>query len=68
MEQIQAYQASDGAIFKTVDECLDHELSLLWRQRIDDFQKSGLSPYPSGVHSSMCARVIVAWERFKTGA
>jgi len=68
MEQISAYQATDGALFKTADECQEHEVSLLWRQRIDEFTASGMNPYPSGVHASMAARIIVAWERFKTGA
>lgn len=47
--------------------CQDYEVSLVWRNRIDEFQKSGLSPYPASPHASMAARVIVAWERFKTG-
>ena len=49
------------------DACQDYEVSLVWRNRIDEFQKSGLSPYPASPHASMAARVIVAWERFKTG-
>lgn len=68
MEQISAYQATDGALFKTADECQEHEVSLLWRQRIVEFTASGGNPYPSGAQASMSARIIVAWERFKTGA
>lgn len=64
VEQITAFKASDGAIFATADECQEHEVSLLWRQRIDEFTQSGLNPYPSG----MARKIIVAWERFKTGA
>ena len=77
MEAVQAYQASDGVLFKTADACQDYEVPLVWRNRIDEFQKSGLSPYPASphasmaarviAHASMAARVIVAWERFKTG-
>jgi len=68
MEQITAFKASDGAIFVTADECQEHEVSLLWRQRIDEFTQSGLNPYPSGAQFGMARKVIVAWERFKTGA
>jgi len=66
MEQVSAYKASDGVLYATADECQEHEVSLLWRARIDEFQKSSFSPYPSGAQASMTARVIVAWERFKT--
>lgn len=66
MEQVTAFKSSDGAIFLTADECGEHEVSLLWRARIDEFNASGLNPYPS--QSTMCRRVIAAWERFKTGA
>ena len=68
MEQISAYQATDGALFKTADECQEHEVSLLWRQRIGEFTASGRNPYPAGAQASMAARIIVGWERFKTGA
>ena len=69
MEQVTAFKASDGAIFETVDQCQEHEVSLLWRQRVDDFYASPLNPYPNGgAQSGMARKVIVAWERFKTGA
>jgi len=68
METVTAYKASDGAIFGSVDECQEHEVSLLWRARIDEFTASGLNPYPSGAQAGMCRKIIVAWERFKTGA
>jgi hypothetical protein len=68
MEQITAFRASDGAIFGSVDECQEHEVSLLWRSRINEFIASGLNPYPSGAQNGMARKVIVAWERYKTGA
>lgn len=68
MEAVQAYQASDGNIFKTITECQEHETSLIWRERIDEFNKSGTSPYPSNSHAGMVRKIIVAWETYKTGA
>lgn len=68
MEQVTAFKASDGALFSTPDDCQDHEISLLWRQRIDEFSASGLNPYPNGAQAGIARKVIVAWERFKTGA
>ncbi len=68
MEQITAFKASDGALFETGGDCQEHEISLLWRARIDEFTASGLNPYPLGAQASIGRKIIVAWERFKTGA
>jgi hypothetical protein len=68
MESVQAYQASDGNIFKTIAECQEHEISLIWRERIAEFSKSDVNPYPSGAQTSMVRKIIVAWETYKTGA
>jgi hypothetical protein len=68
MEQVTAFKASDGALFNTSDECQEHEVYLLWRSWIDEFNKSELNPYPSGDQAEMCRKIIVAWERIKTGA
>ena len=68
MEQVTAFRASDGSLFSTMDECQEHEVSLVWRERISEFTASGLNTYPSGAQFGMCKKIIVAWERFKTGA
>ena len=68
MEQVTAFQAKDGALFPTIEKCQEHEISLIWRDRIIEFTDSGMNPYPSGAQAGMCRRIIVAWERFKTGA
>ena len=68
MEQITAFRASDGAIFGTADECQEHEVSLQWRARIDEFSASKLNPYPKGTQLGVARKIIVAWERYKTGA
>jgi len=68
MERIEAFKATDGALFATADECQNHEVSLMWRSRIAEFSASGQNPYPNGAQASIAARIIVAWERFKTGA
>ena len=68
MEQVSAFKATDGALFSSPDDCQEHEVSLLWRSRIDEFTASGLNPYPSGAQAGMCRKIIVAWDRFKTGA
>jgi len=67
MEQVTAFKASDGALFSNSDDCQGYEISLLWRSRIDEFTASGLNPYSSGIQSGMCKKIIVSWERFKTG-
>lgn len=68
MKQVTAFEASDGALFSSADDCQEHEISLLWRSRIDEFTALGLNPYPSGAQAGMTKKIIVAWERFKTGA
>jgi len=68
MIEVSAYQASDGNIFKSIQECQEHEISLVWRDRIGEFNKSGLNPYPNGAQSSIAKKIIIAWEQFKTGA
>ena len=68
MEQIAAYRANDGEIFSTAEECQEHEASLVWRQRISEFNASGMNPYPTGMHFNICKKVIIAWERFKASA
>lgn len=68
MEEVTAFKASDGALFSNPGDCQEHEVSLLWRARIDEFTASGLNPYPTGAQAGMCRKIIVSWERFKTGA
>jgi hypothetical protein len=68
MEQVSAFEASDGALFKEEAACKEHETSLLWRERIAEFTQSGLNPYPTGTHAGMSRKIIVAWEQYKTGA
>lgn len=67
MEKIEAFKASDGALFATADECQEHEVSLLWRARVEEFCNSRFCPYPSGAQRSMVGKTVVGWERFKTG-
>lgn len=67
MEQVTAFKAPDGSIFLTPVECQDHEFSLVLRERINDFMKSKHNPYPSGDQNTMCGKVVLAWEQFKTG-
>lgn len=68
MESVQAYQATDGNIFKTITECQEHEISLVWRERIEEFNKSSSNPYPSGAQTGIVRKTIIAWETYKTGA
>ena len=65
MEQVQAFAASDGALFLNAEHCQEHELSLIWRDRINKFSASGLNPYPNGAQAGIARKVIIAWERFK---
>lgn len=65
MEQVQAFVASDGALFLTSGQCQDYELSLIWRERINEFSASGINPYPNGPQAGIVRKAIIAWERFK---
>lgn len=68
MQQVSAFQATDGALFKTADECEKHELSLLCRKSIDSFIASPMNPCRATLDDSVPRLVIFSWERFKTGA
>jgi hypothetical protein len=68
MKQVSAFEATDGALFATAEDCQEYEVSLLWRARIEEFTASGMNPYPTGAHAGMTRKIIVAWEMFKTGA
>jgi hypothetical protein len=67
MEQVTAFKASDGSLFNTPDDCQTHEVSLIWRSRINDFLESGMNPYPAKGHASVYRKVLIAWEQFKSG-
>jgi len=65
MEMIAAYRANDGTIFESQESAALYEASLLWRDRLDEFAASDLSPYTSGAGLSMMHKSIIAWERWK---
>jgi hypothetical protein len=67
MEQVTAFKASDGSLFNTSDDCQTHEVSLIWRSRINDFLESEMNPYPAKGHASAYRKVLIAWEQFKSG-
>jgi hypothetical protein len=69
MDKVEAYKASDGALFESERECQEHEVSLVWRARIGEFMDSDLFPYRgSGAMPGIAFKVIVAWEAFKASA
>lgn len=66
MQQVEAFRASDGQLFETAELCLEHEASMVWRSRIDEFVASDLYPYrKKAAPTRMAEKVIVAWEAFK---
>jgi hypothetical protein len=65
MKKIEAFQATDGALFNTEDACTEHEFSLLWLSKIDQFTKNKNCPYPSGAQAGMMKKILISWERFK---
>ena len=66
MQKVEAYRASDGALFATLQLCQEHEVSLLWRARIDEYIGSKFCPYTKGTaQSNMTFKVVVSWEQFK---
>jgi len=67
MEQVTAFKASDGALFFTTNECQLHEISLVWRGRINEFLDSEINPFPAKGNAGTHKKVIIAWEQFKSG-
>lgn len=65
MKEIAAYKANDGSLFETADDCQEHEVTLVWHDRIKDFTASGLNPYPNGAYAKMTRKLLVAWEKYK---
>ena len=65
MEQVSAFKTSDGSLFATLDGAKEHEESLKWRERINEFANHRLCPYPSGAQRGMVNKIVVAWELFK---
>tara|TARA_R110000868_G_scaffold257825_1_gene515077 strand:+ start:463 stop:675 length:213 start_codon:yes stop_codon:yes gene_type:complete len=68
MKLIEAYQASDGALFPTSNQCQEHETSLQWRAKISEFMESDLCAYKRGAGYGMVNKIVVAWEQFKIQA
>ena len=66
MEEVKAYKTSDGKIFPYMEQAQDHEDSLKWIGKINQFIESTSCPYTSGAQNSMMVKTIVAWEKFKT--
>ena len=66
MEKVEAYKASDGQLFNNADNCKEHEVSLEWRERVEEYMNSDYCRYKRNTHSSMCRSVIVSWEQFKS--
>jgi hypothetical protein len=48
-----------------MEECEQHEVSLTWRPRIDEFLECPGFPYRKGAPQAMACKIIVLWERFK---
>jgi hypothetical protein len=67
MEEVKAYRTTDGKIFPYKEQAQDHEDSLKWIGKINEFIKSTYCPYTTGAQSSMMVKTIVSWEKFKVG-
>jgi hypothetical protein len=67
MEEVKAYKTSDGKIFPYMEQAQDHEDSLKWIGKINQFIESTYCPYTSGAQNSMMVKTVVAWEKFKVG-
>ena len=68
MEQVTAFKASDGTLFNTSNECQTHDISMVWRGRINDFLESEINSYPAKGNFTANRKVLIAWEQFKSGA
>jgi len=66
MEQVTAFKANDGLIFTTTLQCEEHEVSLRWREKVDEYINSEYCGYKAGVHRGMCYKMVIGWEQFKS--
>jgi hypothetical protein len=65
MEQVTAYQATDGKLFSTVEQALEHEDDLQWGERIGEFVRSEFALYKNSAQQTIMKRSIIAWEKHK---
>jgi hypothetical protein len=65
MQRIAAYQAQDGKLFQTPEECLEYEFELKWLPMICEFMQSCFNKYSQGTAMTIAKNVIVAWQRFQ---
>lgn len=66
MEKVDAFKANDGSLWKTEQECLAHEVTLKWKEKIENFLRWEHCPYRSGTaQGNMSFKLLSAWEMFK---
>lgn len=65
MRKIEAFRASDGALFADEESCLAHETLIRWAPLIEKFCDSESSPFRSAMHRTMAKKIVLAWEKFK---
>jgi hypothetical protein len=66
MKQITVYEASDGQLFKTKEDAVEHEEKELIKKEVEVFLASEFYPYKKSYNSNhTLTRNIIAWEKFK---
>jgi len=65
MKKVEAFEASNGQLFPTEEECRAHEIALQWNSKIVDFICSPLCPHKGPAHTTIAKKIILAWEEFK---
>lgn len=68
--KVSGWKADDGTLFATQQEAEDHDMEMLWADRVSAYCSSDLFPYTKGrcgdnAGTSMALRIIIGWERYK---
>jgi hypothetical protein len=65
MKEVTVFEATDGQLFNTKEECEQHEKALGYQQEIERFLESDLCQYKGGAYPRILRNGITAWEQFK---
>lgn len=65
MKEVTVFEAEDGTLFKTSDECEAHDRALGHRKAVETFLESEFCRYKSGAQVSIVRQSILDWEEYK---
>jgi hypothetical protein len=66
MQQVNAFQTSDGRLFDDSNQAERHEMFLKKQMVVEEFLSSELNPYKSHAQRSIARSTVINWELWKT--